>query len=459
MNDSIAAISTPMGEGGIAIVRLSGPDSVKIVDKVFHAKSGRKLKDSASHTLNLGLIRDEQGLIVDEVLVSKMLGPRSYTGEDVVEINCHGGAIATRKCLETVLNAGARLAEPGEFTKRAFLNGRLDMVQAESVIEVIRARSEKALSLTVRNLGGRLSRIVKAVEEKLILVNSRLEGSIDFPEEVGEPDWEEVMQHLLTSEQQLKGLLERSQRTRVYRDGVRVVIAGKPNVGKSSLLNVLVQKEKAIVTEIPGTTRDVIEDFIYIKGIPIRIMDTAGIRLTRDAVEKMGVEKTKDAIREAEIVMLLLDASTGITEEDKSIIDRLEDKRKLIVINKEDIEDKILNANEVRRLFPGVTVVEVSAREETGIEQLEEELQRMIVGEPSLIDGEQEVMVNVRQERAIRAALEHVRDAVRGVREGQSLDAVAVDTWGAISWIEELTGRTIKADVIERIFADFCIGK
>jgi len=448
-----------MGEGGIAIVRLSGPDSVKIVDKVFHAKSGRKLKDSASHTLNLGLIRDEQGLIVDEVLVSKMLGPRSYTGEDVVEINCHGGAIATRKCLETVLNAGARLAEPGEFTKRAFLNGRLDMVQAESVIEVIRARSEKALSLTVRNLGGRLSRIVKAVEEKLILVNSRLEGSIDFPEEVGEPDWEEVMQHLLTSEQQLKGLLERSQRTRVYRDGVRVVIAGKPNVGKSSLLNVLVQKEKAIVTEIPGTTRDVIEDFIYIKGIPIRIMDTAGIRLTRDAVEKMGVEKTKDAIREAEIVMLLLDASTGITEEDKSIIDRLEDKRKLIVINKEDIEDKILNANEVRRLFPGVTVVEVSAREETGIEQLEEELQRMIVGEPSLIDGEQEVMVNVRQERAIRAALEHVRDAVRGVREGQSLDAVAVDTWGAISWIEELTGRTIKADVIERIFADFCIGK
>jgi len=459
VNDSIAAISTPMGEGGIAIVRLSGPDSVKIVDKVFHAKSGRKLKDSASHTLNLGLIRDEQGLIVDEVLVSKMLGPRSYTGEDVVEINCHGGAIATRKCLETVLNAGARLAEPGEFTKRAFLNGRLDMVQAESVIEVIRARSEKALSLTVRNLGGRLSRIVKAVEEKLILVNSRLEGSIDFPEEVGEPDWEEVMQHLLTSEQQLKGLLERSQRTRVYRDGVRVVIAGKPNVGKSSLLNVLVQKEKAIVTEIPGTTRDVIEDFIYIKGIPIRIMDTAGIRLTRDAVEKMGVEKTKDAIREAEIVMLLLDASTGITEEDKSIIDRLEDKRKLIVINKEDIEDKILNANEVRRLFPGVTVVEVSAREETGIEQLEEELQRMIVGEPSLIDGEQEVMVNVRQERAIRAALEHVRDAVRGVREGQSLDAVAVDTWGAISWIEELTGRTIKADVIERIFADFCIGK
>ncbi|MGE5544855.1 MAG: tRNA uridine-5-carboxymethylaminomethyl(34) synthesis GTPase MnmE [Bacillota bacterium] len=459
MSDCFAAISTPPGEGGIAIIRISGQGSPEIVDKIFEARSGKKVKDFRNHSLNLGYIKDENGLLVDQVLVSRMDGPHSYTGENVVEINCHGGVIATRRCLELVLKAGARLAEPGEFTKRAFLNGRLDMVQAEAVIEIIRARSEKALALSARNWDGALSTTLKIVDDELIIINSRLEGSIDFPEEVGEPDWIEIEEHLQVVEDRLKRLVAGGKRARVYRDGVKVVIAGKPNVGKSSLLNVLARKEKAIVTEIPGTTRDLIEDLIYIKGIPVRIMDTAGIRKTQDIIEKIGVERTREALIEAEIVVFMVDASTGISDDDLDIMQQIEGKRKLIVINKEDIENRVLNSAEVKERFPGVAVVEISAREETGIEDLENALEGMIIGQADPGGPGQEIMTNVRQEQAINAALEHVQDAIRGVKNRMPIDGIAVDTWGAVSWIEELTGKAIKTDVMERIFADFCIGK
>jgi tRNA modification GTPase len=459
LSDCIAAISTPKGEGGIAIIRISGNNSPEILEKIFEARSGKKIMDFRSHSLNLGYIRDVDGSIVDEVLVSRMDKPRSYTGENVVEINCHGGAVATRKCLELVLQAGARLAEPGEFTKRAFLNGRLDMVQAEAVIELIRARSEKALALSARNLEGALSKALKVVEDKLILVNSRLEGSIDFPEEVGDPDWTEIEEHLRVVEEKLKNLAAGSKRARVYRDGVNVVIAGKPNVGKSSLLNVLAQKDKAIVTEIPGTTRDVIEDLINIRGIPVRIMDTAGIRKTEDSIEKIGVERTQVALKEAEIVIFVVDASTGISNDDLEIMQQIESKRKLVVINKEDIENRVLDKNEVEAMFSEVPVVEISALEETGVADLEDALEEMIVGHADQGETGQEIMANVRQEYAINAALEHVTDAINGVKNRMPIDGIAVDAWGAVSWIEELTGKAIKEDVMERIFADFCIGK
>ncbi len=459
MGDCIAAISTPPGEGGIAIIRVSGEAAPEIVDRIFSSRSGKKLGELRSHSLNLGYIRDENGTIIDEVLVSRMDAPRSYTGENVVEINCHGGAVATRKCLELVLKAGARLAEPGEFTKRAFLNGRLDMVQAEAVIEIIRARSEKALALSTRNLTGALSRTLQQVEDELIFINSRLEGSIDFPEEVGEPDWLEIEERLRAVEERLQKLAASSKRARVYRDGVRVVIAGKPNVGKSSLLNVLAQKEKAIVTEIPGTTRDLIEDLIYIKGIPVWVTDTAGIRETRDVVESIGVEKTRKALAEADIVVFVIDASTGIQDEDREIMQQIEDKRKLVVINKTDIRDRSLTAEEVGNMFSGVYPLEISALEETGIEELESALEEMIIGAENLGGPEPEIMTNLRQERAIEAALEHVRDAIDGVKNRQPIDGIAVDTWGAVSWIEEITGKAIREDVMERIFADFCIGK
>lgn len=459
MGDCIAAISTPPGEGGIAVIRVSGEAAPEIVDKIFSSRSGKKLGEFRSHSLNLGYIRDENGTIIDEVLVSRMDAPHSYTGENVVEINCHGGAVATRKCLELVLKAGARLAEPGEFTKRAFLNGRLDMVQAEAVIEIIRARSEKALALSTRNLRGALSRTLQQVEDELIFINSRLEGSIDFPEEVGEPDWPEIEERLRAVEDSLQKLAASSKRARVYRDGVRVVIAGKPNVGKSSLLNVLAQKEKAIVTEIPGTTRDLIEDLIYIKGIPVWVTDTAGIRETRDVVESIGVEKTRKALADADVVVFVIDASTGIQGEDLEIMQQIEDKRKLVVINKTDIQDRSVTADTIRNMFSGVYPIEISALEETGIEELESALEEMIIGSENLGGPEPEIMTNLRQERAIEAALEHVRDAIDGVRNRQPIDGIAVDTWGAVSWIEEITGKAIREDVMERIFADFCIGK
>jgi tRNA modification GTPase len=459
LGDCIAAISTPPGEGGIAVIRVSGESAPEIVDKVFMSRSGKKLHEFKTHSLNLGYIRDENGTLIDEVLVSRMDAPHSYTGENVVEINCHGGAVATRRCLELVINAGARLAHPGEFTKRAFLNGRLDMVQAEAVIEIIRARSEKALALSTRNLRGALSKTLQQVEEELIFINSRIEGSIDFPEEVGEPDWLELEERLQAVEGRLQKLAAGSKRARVYRDGVRVVIAGKPNVGKSSLLNVLAQKERAIVTEIPGTTRDLIEDLIYIKGIPVWVTDTAGIRETRDVIESMGVEKTRTALAEADIVVFVVDASTGIQVEDLEIMQQIEDKRKLVVINKTDIQDRSLSAEEVRNIFSGINLVEISALEETGIEELESALEKMIVGKKDPEEAEPEIMTNLRQERAIEAALGHVQDAIDGVKKRQPIDGIAVDTWGAVSWIEEITGKAIRTDVMERIFADFCIGK
>ena len=459
MGDCIAAISTPPGEGGIAVIRVSGESAPEIVDKVFMSRSGKKLHEFKTHSLNLGYIRDENGTLIDEVLVSRMDAPHSYTGENVVEINCHGGAVATRRCLELVINAGARLAHPGEFTKRAFLNGRLDMVQAEAVIEIIRARSEKALALSTRNLRGALSKTLQQVEEELIFINSRIEGSIDFPEEVGEPDWLELEERLQAVEGRLQKLAAGSKRARVYRDGVRVVIAGKPNVGKSSLLNVLAQKERAIVTEIPGTTRDLIEDLIYIKGIPVWVTDTAGIRETRDVIESMGVEKTRTALAEADIVVFVVDASTGIQVEDLEIMQQIEDKRKLVVINKTDIQDRSLSAEEVRNIFSGINLVEISALEETGIEELDSALEKMIVGKKDPEEAEPEIMTNLRQERAIEAALGHVQDAIDGVKKRQPIDGIAVDTWGAVSWIEEITGKAIRTDVMERIFADFCIGK
>ena len=459
MGDCIAAISTPPGEGGIAVIRVSGESAPEIVDKVFMSRSGKKLHEFKTHSLNLGYIRDENGTLIDEVLVSRMDAPHSYTGENVVEINCHGGAVATRRCLELVINAGARLAQPGEITKSAILNGRLDKDQAEAVIEIIRARSEKALALSTRNLRGALSKTLQQVEEELIFINSRIEGSIDFPEEVGEPDWLELEERLQAVEGRLQKLAAGSHRAGVYRVGVRVVIAGKPNVGKSSLLNVLAQKERAIVTEIPGTTRDLIEDLIYIKGIPVWVTDTAGIRETRDVIESMGVEKTRTALAEADIVVFVVDASTGIQVEDLEIMQQIEDKRKLVVINKTDIQDRSLSAEEVRNIFSGINLVEISALEETGIEELESALEKMIVGKKDPEEAEPEIMTNLRQERAIEAALGHVQDAIDGVKKRQPIDGIAVDTWGAVSWIEEITGKAIRTDVMERIFADFCIGK
>ncbi len=459
MNDTIAAISTPPGEGGIAIIRMSGDQVQVIAQQIFASHSGRSIYEMESHRLALGLVKDAEGQILDEALVVIMRAPHSYTGEDVIEINCHGGMLAARRCLEAVLRYGARLADPGEFTRRAFLNGRLDMVQAESVIEVIRAKSEQALVMAANNLRGMLSRDLARLEERLVWINSRLEGSIDFPEEVGEPDWEQIEALLTEIVGDLKKLVEGGKRARIYRDGIKVAIIGKPNVGKSSLLNVLVRKDKAIVTDIPGTTRDVIEETIQIRGIPVQIMDTAGIRATRDTIEAMGMQKTRDAMEEADILLFLVDAASGFTAEDEAVLAEIDHRNPLIVVNKDDIEDKLLSAEQIKPLVGDMRVVEISARLETGIDKLEKMIEEMILGHQLAGGRESAVMMNLRQEMAVQAVLDHVQDALQGVRDRAPTDGLAVDTWGAISWIEELTGKNIRAEVMERIFADFCIGK
>ncbi len=459
LKDTIAAIATPLGEGGIAIVRVSGPEAIEIVDKVFQpVPGGKKLKDRKGYSLGLGWIVDEKEECIDEVLASVMRAPRSYTAEDVVEINCHGGILPAVRCLEAVLRSGARLAEPGEFTKRAFLNGRIDISQAEAIIEIIRSKTEKGMQMAVKQLGGMLRRRVERLEDELIGLNSMVEASIDFPEEVGDLDENEARARGEKIIQELDRLLLAGERSRIYQKGIKIVIAGKPNVGKSSLLNALLRKNKAIVTDIPGTTRDIIEDYINIKGIPVHIMDTAGIRETPDIVERIGVERSEEVIREADIILVVLDAGAGLTEEDERVAEMVRGKRVIVLVNKEDLEEKRVTMDEVTSMFPGQVVVWGSVKEEIGLDELESAIEEAVLA-GKIEAGDEEIMVNLRQEESFRRARYSVEAFVKGIEAGVSLDCLAVDIGQALDALGEITGRSLKEDVIDRIFKDYCIGK
>ncbi|MGE5372936.1 MAG: tRNA uridine-5-carboxymethylaminomethyl(34) synthesis GTPase MnmE [Solirubrobacterales bacterium] len=457
--DCIAAISTPYGEGGISLIRVSGENALAIADHVFKPLSKESsVTKLPSHSLTLGWVRNASGEVIDQALLGVMRAPRSYTGEDIVEFNCHGGLLLARTCLESLIQSGARLAEPGEFTRRAYANGRLDATQAEAVVELIRARSERALELSVRNLRGMLSRAVDQVTEQLIITNSRIEASIDFGDDVGDPPWDEIGTALKSASQRIDALLAGGRRTRFYRDGASVVIAGKPNVGKSSLLNALVRKDRAIVTEVPGTTRDVIEEYIAINGVPIRIKDTAGIREGADQVEKIGIERAVQAIEEADVVIFMLDAESGITEEDQDVRSLLLSRPALVLVNKLDIENHRITTDDLDRMFPEHTVCWISAQEEQGIQSVEEGILELLFRESANPDGE-DLMVNLRQETLLKQAGDHIQAALDSIQAQMPMDCVAVDTWGAVESLEELTGRRIREDIIDRIFKDFCIGK
>lgn len=459
LDDTIAAIATPPGEGGIAIVRVSGPDAIRMVDRIYRpVPGGRTLAARPGYSLGLGWIVDANGDKVDEVLVSLMRAPKSYTAEDVVEINCHGGQLPARRCLEETLKQGARLAEPGEFTRRAFLNGRLDITQAEAVLDVIRAKTAKGMQIALRQLEGGLGQRLRQLEERLVRVNAMVEASIDFPEEVGDIDVTEATGELELVAREVARILRASQRGRIYRQGIKVVIAGKPNVGKSSLLNAVLREKKAIVTDIPGTTRDVVEDYINIRGIPIRLMDTAGMRDTEDLVEKIGVEKSKEALAEADLVIIVLDVTSGITAEDREIAAMCEGKKTIVLVNKEDLEARHVSPGELAELFPDTPIIHGSVKEEIGLEELEDTVEAMIVGEGIRVD-DMEIMVNLRHEQALRRVYQHVQAARKGLQEGVTLDCLAVDVWGALEALGEVSGKTLREDVIDRIFHDFCIGK
>lgn len=456
--DDIAAISTPPGEGGIAIVRLSGTEVILKVNSIFKPyKKEVDLREKSGFTLTLGWIIDAEGNIVDEVLVSIMKNPHSYTGEDVVEINCHGGSIPARRCLEEVLKTGVRIAEPGEFTKRAFLNGRLDVSQAEAVIEVIRSKTDKGLMLAVNQLTGKNSLIFNHLEDELIRVNAMVEASLDFPDDVGDLDINEAKMLINNILINIDKLLRAGERAEIYREGINVAICGKPNVGKSSLLNALLRKDKAIVTDIPGTTRDVIEDFINIKGIPVKLRDTAGIRVTDDVVEKIGVEKSRQVIKEAQLVIFILDVETGITTEDVEIFNSIDNKNIIILVNKEDIEEKKITEAELVELFGDSIVIRGSVKEDIGLEELEKTIEDLVLSGAAQNDDLQ-VMINMRQKNALLKAKKYLEDTLK-VLGTAPLDCIGVDTWGALEAIGEITGKSLKEEVIDRIFTDFCIGK
>ncbi len=456
--DDIAAISTPPGEGGLAIVRLSGNEVINKVHSIFKPyKAGIDFRHKPGFTLTLGWIIDANGDIVDQVLVSIMRNPHSYTGEDVVEINCHGGTLPAKRCLEEVLKTGIRIAEPGEFTKRAFLNGRMDVSQAEAVIEVIRSKTDKGLRLAMKQLAGKNSEIINKLEDELIGVNAMVEASIDFSDEVGDLDNEEAKARLNKILDIIEKLLIAGQRAEIYRDGIKIAICGKPNVGKSSLLNALLRKDKAIVTEIPGTTRDVIEDFINVKGIPVKLMDTAGIRATEDIVEKIGVEKSRGVIKEAGVVIFLLDIETGITAEDLDIFTSIENANIIVLVNKEDLEEKKITETELQDIFGLYHVIRGSVKDEVGLDELEKTIEKLVLS-GQVQNDDLELMINLRQKNALLKAQQHIEDTISSI-DNAPLDCIGVDVWGALEALGEITGKSLKEDVIQRIFHDFCIGK
>ena len=459
IEDTIAAISTPLGEGGIGIVRISGKNAADIAGKIF--RPGSKINFiNENRRLIYGHIVDENELEIDEVLLCYMKGPQTYTREDIVEIHCHGGIVPLRKVLEQVLARGARLAQPGEFTKRAFLNGRLDLAQAESIIDIIRSKTDRGLSLAVSLLKGNLSKRITEIQNRILGLLARVEANIDFPEEdLEETAGEAIIQEGEEILKELAEMISSADKGRVYREGISTIIIGNTNVGKSSLLNALLRENRAIVTDIPGTTRDLIEEIINIQGIPLRIIDTAGLRETTDFVEKIGVERTRETIDKADLVLVVLDAIRGLNSEDRAILELIKDKKALILINKIDVaEEKIrIKESDVWKLVEK-PVLWISALKGIGIDRLEKEIFEMVTG--GQVTGSDAVLVaNIRHKEVLERSARHLQEAINGARQALPVDIVAIDLREAWEALGEITGSTATEDLLDRIFEDFCIGK
>ena len=457
--ETISAVATAVGEGGIGIIRMSGREALAIADRLFSTTNSQQVSDSPSHYARFGSIIDPVSKqIVDEVLLLPMKAPRSYTREDVVEIHCHGGTIPLRRILELTLREGARLAEPGEFTKRAFLNGRMDLTQAEAVIDVIRAKTDESLKLAVHHLKGKLSQIIKVLRDDVLIMIAHLEAAIDFPEDdIEEMAAEEVDRQVAEVLLSLDKLLATAQTGRILREGLQTVIIGKPNVGKSSLLNALLKEKRAIVTDIPGTTRDAIEEYVNIRGIALKIVDTAGIRETDDVVERIGVERAKEFADKADLVLLLLDASLPLTEEDRQVLELLQGRPVLVLVNKSDLRQE-LNIAEISQYIDVSKVLRISVEQGTGLEDLEQAIvDRVYGGEVNA--GEGAFVSNVRHIHLLHQAHKHLAEARLTIEASMPPDCVVVDLRAAWEKLGEITGDTVGEDLMDQIFSRFCIGK
>jgi len=456
ITDTIVAVSTPFGEGAIAIIRLSGSDAVKITDTIFKGKY--KLTEVSTHTIHYGKIIDpKENNFVDEVMVTIMKSPKTYTKEDVVEINCHGGIVTVQKILQILIEAGARLAEPGEFTKRAFLNGRIDLSQAEAVIDLIRAKTDKASSLALKQLEGRLSIKIKELRNDLLALLANLEVTIDYPEhdipELTYTTIKETTDKLLHT---INKLLQQAKEGKIFREGVATAIIGRPNVGKSSLLNYLLNENRAIVTEIPGTTRDIIEEYINIKGIPLKLIDTAGIRETEDIVEKIGVEKTKKVLQEADLLLYMLN-NEELTHDEIEFLNLLHDKQVIVIINKIDLPTKIAKEFLVK-LLPDKQIISISLRDESGIDDLLTAIENMFTS-GNILASDFALVTNSRHISLLNNTVNSLKDILSGIDLKLPVDILAIDLHYAYQYLGEIIGEEVKDDLIDQIFSQFCVGK
>ena len=457
MEDTIAAGATAYGEGGIGIIRISGEEALPILQEIFEFHGDTDTFTSRRMTYGK-IIDKEKNQIIDEVLAVYMKGPKTYTAEDVVEINCHGSMVSLRKTLALVLRKGARLAEPGEFTKRAFLNGRLDLSQAEAVIDMIRAKTDKSFDVAVSQLEGRLSLKVEEIRQKLLDLLVDITVNIDYPDEdIEEMTYEKLEESIVETQDMIEKLLETSSTGRMIREGIKIAIVGKPNVGKSSLMNGLLKETRAIVTDIPGTTRDTIEEVLSIRNIPVYLVDTAGIRETSDKVEKMGIEKSKEAFNQADFILFLLDGSRPLEEEDLQIMELLKERKSLVLINKRDLGEAI-SIEEIAAKLPASQVIEASLLKGQGITEIEDAVEDLVYG-GEIVQKESMMVNNVRHIELLQQAVKSLTDALHMSERREALDFIEVDVKNAYERLGEIIGETVSDDIINEVFARFCLGK
>jgi tRNA modification GTPase len=457
METTIAAISTAMSESGIGIIRISGPEAMDVIDRVYRSKSGKKkIKEVKTHTIHYGYIYDGEELI-DEVLVMIMAAPRTFTGEDTVEIDCHGGVYAMKRVLEAVLKNGAKIAAPGEFTKRAFLNGRLDLSQAEAVMDVIQAKNEYALKSSMEQLKGSVHRAIEKIRGELIYQIAYIESALDDPEHISLDGYAQQLMEVVEKEQrEIQELLKSASDGKIIREGIKTVILGKPNAGKSSLLNLLVGENRAIVTDIAGTTRDILEEYITLHGITLRMIDTAGIRETEDIVEKIGVGRAKEMAKDADLILYVVDSSRPLDENDEEIISMLDSKKAIVLYNKTDLESQVdIQDLKARISHP---VMPISAKEETGIQELEEAIKEMFFG-GDLTFNDEVYITNARHKEALQEAADSLKLVKNSIEMNMPEDFFSIDLMNAYESLGRIIGESVGEDLVNEIFSKFCMGK
>ncbi|MEJ6951946.1 tRNA uridine-5-carboxymethylaminomethyl(34) synthesis GTPase MnmE [Natronospora cellulosivora (SeqCode)] len=458
-DDTIAAISTPIGSAGIGKIRLSGTEAINIASKIFKSIKGKDLKQVKAYTAHYGYIIDpDTKKKADEVISIVYRNPNSFTGENVVEFDCHGGMVPLQKVLDITLKNGARLAEPGEFSKRAFLNGKLDLAQAEAIMEVINSKTERSLDMALGHLEGNLSNKIKGIKDKVIELYAHLEAAIDFPEdEIEGFNSADLDTKLNDVRVELETLLATSQQGKIYREGIKTVIVGKPNVGKSSLMNTLIEEKKAIVTDIPGTTRDIIEEYISIDGIPLKVIDTAGIRETEDLVEQIGVKKAREYLDKADLILMMIDVIQGISEEDLKIYELIKDKPFILLINKTDLKEDF-KIEDYTKYFNKERIIKISVKEDTGIVDLKKAIIKEVLDEE--IKSDDNIFISrSRHKNALEKALQAINRVLLSHKEKLPYDFYTIDLNDCLHSLGEISGETLSEDIIDRIFKDFCLGK